>query len=342
MKFDTWLLSHNLQDMPAITQAVEEIGFDGLWTAEGGKNGFFPLVLAAEHSKRINMGTCIAVAFPRSPTILAHLAWDLAQYSEGRFILGLGTQVRAHIERRFSVKWEKPVRKMRETIEAMHAIWDSWQNGTRLKYEGEFFQLSLMTPFFSGPRLDIPRPPVYISAINKMMLNLSGKVCDGVHLHPFHSVKYLKEFAWPNIEEGLKVNGRTREEFTAVCPVFAVPTDGTNPASKYEAHVRDQLSFYMSTPAYRVVLELHGWQDVGVQLSKLARQGEWKTMSTLITDEMLDTFAVTGKWGELPTIIHERYGDLVDRTNYYLTFVPGEEDEGWKASVAGFEALRAG
>ncbi|HEX6387428.1 MAG TPA: TIGR03617 family F420-dependent LLM class oxidoreductase [Anaerolineae bacterium] len=341
MKFDTWLLKHTLVEMPALTRAVEEIGFDGLWTAEAGADAFLPLVLAAEHSRRIDLGTSIAVAFPRTPTILAHIAWDLQRYSKGRFILGLGTQVKAHNERRLGVKWEKPVRRLRETIEAMRAIWDSWQNGTRLDYQGEFFQLNLMTPFFSGEPLapDVPQPPIYISAINEQMLQLAGELCDGAYLHPFHSVKYLRDFAWPNIQEGLARSGRTRVGFTAVGSVFAIPTDGNRPASQYEQYVREQLAFYMSTPAYRVVVALHGWEETAQQLSQLARDGRWADMPGLFSDEMLDAFAIRGKWGELPGIVKARYGDgLLDRINYYLPFVPGQEDEGWRATIAGFRA----
>jgi probable F420-dependent oxidoreductase len=340
MKFDTTILSPKLSEMVEFTRSAEQMGFDGIWVGETGSNPFLPLALAAEHSQRVSLGTAIAVAFPRSPTVLAHIAWDLAGYSNGRFILGLGPQVRAHNERRLGVKWEKPVRKMQETIEAMRAIWDCWQHGSRLHYEGEFFQLNLMTPFFSGQPLDVPPPPIYISAINERMLGLAGQICDGAHLHVLHTVKYLQELAWPMIMEGLKESGRTREDFTAVAAVFAIPTDGRKPAGHYEAFVKSQLAFYMSTPAYRTVLELHDWQEVGWQLSKLARKGAWEVMPGLITDEILDAFAVSGAWGQLPQIIEARYGDLLDRTNYYLPFVPGEEDQGWGATVAGFKELR--
>ncbi len=338
MKLDTVIQNYDLSDLPDYTQAVEAIGFDGFWTGETSANPFLPLALAAEHSARIDLGTAIAVAFPRSPTVLAHIAWDLARYSNGRFILGLGTQVKAHNERRLGVKWEKPVRKMRETVEAMHAIWDCWQTGDRLNYQGEFFNLNLMTPFFSERPLAVPRPPVYISAVNKLMLRLAGKVCDGVHFHVLHSVKYLETFAWPHIEEGLKANGRSRTDFTAAA-VFVVPTDGRKPAAHYEALVKKQLSFYMSTPAYKTVLNLHGWGDVGQQLSQLARQGEWDKMPDLISDVMLSELAITGKWGELPQMIGQRYGRLLDRINYYLPYVPGEEDEGWQATITGFKEM---
>ena len=338
MKFDTWLLGHDLRQMPGLSQQIEAMGFDGMWTAEAGKDPFFPLLLAAEHTQKVTLGTSIATAFPRTPTILAHMAWDLAAYSNGRFILGLGTQVRAHNERRLGVTWEKPIKRMRETIEAMHAIWDCWQNGTPLRYEGEFFNLSLMTPFFSGQPLTVPRPPVYISAINEQMLKLAGKVCDGAQLHPFHSLRYLKEFALPMIEAGLRENGRLRSDFTANGSVFVIPTDGDVPVAEYEAHTKGQMAYYMSTPAYRVVLEIHGWTEVGKQLSVLARQGVWDDMPKLLTDEMVDTFAISGKWSELPRIAKARYEGVLDRLNFYLPYKPGADDAGWAATIAGFKS----
>jgi probable F420-dependent oxidoreductase len=340
MKFDTGLLSPQLTTMPALTQAAETLGFDGLWTSETNADPFLPLAVAAEHSQQLTLGTAIAVAFPRSPTTLAYLAWDLARATNGRFILGLGTQVRAHNERRFGVKWEKPVRKLREMIEAIHAIWDCWENGTPLNYQGEFFQLDLMTPFFSTGPLGFARPPIFISAVNEMMLELAGRRCDGVHLHAFHTAKYLREFALPHLEQGLSREGRTREAFTINTGIFVIPTDGTQPAAAYEQYVKQQISFYMSTPAYRVVTEMHGWEETALTLSKMARAGEWGKMPSLITDEILAEMALTGKWGELPGLIEGRYGDLLGRVSYYLPFIPGQEDEGWQASIAAFKALR--
>ena len=259
--------------MPELTRAVEEIGFDGLWTAETAHNPFLPLTLAAEHSRRLSLGTAIAVAFPRSPTVLAHIGWDLQRYSGGRFVLGLGTQVKAHVVLRFGARWEKPVRQLRETIEAIRAVWESWQTGRPLNYRGEFFTLRLMTPFFSDPPLTMPNPPIYISAVNEQMLHLAGEVCDGVHIHPFHSVRYLREYAWPHLREGMHASGRSRLDFTAVGAVFAIPTDGRKPAAEYERFVKEQLAFYMSTPSYRTIVDLHGWTGAAEQLSVMARAG---------------------------------------------------------------------
>jgi probable F420-dependent oxidoreductase len=338
MKFDTYLLTQDLQQMASVAAGAESLGFDGLWMAETAQNPFLPLVLAAEHTQRIALGTGIAVAFPRSPTVLAHIAWDLHRYSNGRFILGLGTQVKAHIVLRYGMRWEKPVRQMRETIDAMRAVWASWRSGgTSLNYRGEFYTLRLMTPFFAEAPLEYPDPPVYISAVNQQMLHLAGSACEGVHIHPFHSPRYLREYAWPHLREGLRTAGRSRMDFTAVGAVFAIPTDGHKPAASQERAVREQIAFYMSTPAYRSIVEPHGWVEVAETLGVMARQGQWQAMGDLITDEMLNAYAVTGAWAELPKIVKERYaGRLLDRVAYYIPYVPGEDDAGWRATIAGF------
>jgi probable F420-dependent oxidoreductase len=341
MKFDVTLLSHQLQEMPNYAQTAESIGFDGVWTAETQNDPFLPLVLAAEHSKHLNLGTAIAVAFPRSPATLAYIAWDLARYSQGRFILGLGSQVRGHIERRFGVKWEKPVKKLREMILAIRAYWKCWQHGTRLDFAGEFFKVNLMIPFFNPGPIDHPHIPIFVSAINQQMLRMAGEVCDGVHIHALHTVKYLEEFALPRIQEGMERGGRSRDNFQVNTAVFVVPTDDPQLATQAEAHVRQQLSFYMSTPAYKIVLELHGWGALSQKLGMMARRGEWDDMPKMITDEVMDTCALIGTWAELPGKIHQRYGDLLDRVGYYLPFVPGQHEAGWRSSAAAFKLLRS-
>lgn len=338
MKFDANLISHTLSDMVALTESAEAIGFDGIWTAETQADPFLPLVLAAEHSDKMTLGTAIAVAFARSPAVLAYMAWDMARYSQGRFVLGLGSQVRGHIERRFGVKWEKPVKKMRETILAIHAFWESWQHGTKLDFEGEFFRFNLMTPFFSpGPHEYAP-VPIHLSAINRQMLRLAGELCDGVHLHVLHTVPYLKEFAIPHLEAGLAESGRSRDQLSLNCSLFVIPTDDPVQAARVEAYVRSQLSFYMSTPAYKVVLQLHGWEDLSRKLGRMARRGEWDQMPLVLSDEVMDSCVVTGKWAELPGLIRTKYGKLLDRVSYYLPFIPGESNDGWRASVDAFRS----
>lgn len=341
MQFDTTLLAHSLDEMAAYTQAAESLGFDGIWTAETKSDPFLPLTLAAEHSNRVKLGTGIAVTFPRSPAVLAHMAWDLQRFSNGRFILGLGTQVKAHNVLRFGVKWEKPVKKMRETLEAIHAFWHTWQTGEPLHYVGEFFKLMLMTPFFTPESLPegVKPPPIYIAAINKLMLRLAGSHCEGVHIHPLHTVDYLREFALPELAVGWQRGGRQRENFVLSTAVFAIPTDDPAYAAWADQHVRQQISFYMSTPAYRVITDMHGWQDVAAQLSTAARNGDWEQMPAMVNDDMLNEFAVTGTWAELPAIIQAKYGDMLDRVNYYLPYIPGENEVGWQATIAGFKQL---
>ena len=294
MKFDLTLLTHNLDEITGLVQTAESLGFDGLWTAETNHDPFFPLLLGAEHSQNLQLGTAIAVAFPRSPAILAQMAWDLAKFSDGRFLLGLGTQVKAHNVLRLGAQWDKPLKQMRETILAIRAFWDCWQNGTPLNFTGEYFKLRLMTPFFNPGPIAHPHIPIYVAAVNQGMLRLAGELCDGVHLHALHSVKYLQEFALPHIEAGLQKNGRSRADISLNTAIFAIPSDAPDYEKWAEKHVKQQISFYLSTPAYRVLAELHGWEETAAQLSQLARDGEWNVMPNLISDNILDVMAVRG------------------------------------------------
>jgi len=336
MKFDASLLVHQLEQMPALARFADDAGFDGIWTFETSHEPFLPLVLAAEHSSRVSLGTSIAVAFPRSPTILAQIAWDLARFSKGRFILGLGTQVKGHNERRFGVKWEKPVEKMREVILAVRAVWDCWQNHTRLNFQGEFFKLNLMTPFFSPEPHEYHRIPIFVAGVNPRMCQLAGELCEGFHAHPLHSARYLKERVLPNIEIGLAKNRRERRSIEVSSSIFVIPTDDPA-AAKYEAEVREQISFYASTPPYRPVFELEGWGAVADELKTLAARGEWNDMPALITQEMLDRFALRGTWAELPEKVQRKYDGLLDRVSYYFPVVPGQNEAAWRVTAAGFK-----
>lgn len=334
MKFDLTLLVHDLNEMVRYAKTAESLGFDGLWTAETNHDPFFPLLLAAEHTQNLTLGTGIAVAFPRTPAILAHIAWDLARYSKGRFILGLGPQVKAHNVLRLGARWEKPVKQMRETILAVRAFWDCWQHGTPLNFEGEFFKFKLMTPFFNPGPHSWPDIPIYVAAVNEQMLRLAGELCQGVHIHALHSVDYLQQYALPHIEAGLAKSGREKGAVKINTAVFAIPTEIETFATAY---VKQQISFYLSTPAYKILAELHGWETTAHQLGRMARDGNWTQMPTLINDNILDTLAVTGTWAELPATIHQKYGTLLDRVSYYLPFQPGQDEAGWQASIAGFK-----
>ncbi|HEY7167485.1 MAG TPA: TIGR03617 family F420-dependent LLM class oxidoreductase [Candidatus Binatia bacterium] len=336
MKIDASMLVHDLAQMPAVARAADEIGFDGLWTFETAHDAFLPLVLAAEHSRRLTLGTSIAVAFSRSPAVLAYIAWDLARFSKGRFILGLGTQVKGHNERRFGVKWEKPVAKMREVILAVRVIWDCWQNQTRLNFQGDFFKLTLMTPFFSPEPHDYHRIPIYIAGVNRQMCQLAGELCQGFHVHPLNSPRYIREIILPNIETGLEARGRRREDIELSSSIFVIPTNDAA-AARREVEVRQQISFYASTPPYQPVFAIHGWKAVAEELSALAARGKWDAMPALITNEMLETFCVRATWEELPARVNEKYRGLLDRVSYYFPFAPAENDPAWRSTIAGFK-----
>lgn len=337
MKIDTNIVVGDLRQVPELAKAAEAVGFDGIWASETSHDPFLISALVAEHTQRLNLGTAIAVAFPRSPATLAYLAWDLAALSNGRFILGLGTQVKAHIERRFGVKWEAPVAKLREVILAMRALWDTWQHGTQLNFRGQFFKLTLMSPFFNPGPISHPNIPIYIAGVNRGMCRLAGELCDGFHVHPFHSVQYLREVTLPAIEEGLRTSGRQRNQLELVSSVFVIPGD-TEPERIAASHpIRQQIAFYASTPSYAPVMELHDWGGTREQLSRLAAKGRWGEMPSLISDEMLSVFAISGRWAELPGKIMTRYQGLLDRVMYYLPFIPGDMDDRWRGAIESFK-----
>jgi probable F420-dependent oxidoreductase len=341
----------HLNEVPVVAKAAEEMGFDCLWTSETQHNPFLPCTLIAEHTQKLNMGTAIAVSFARSPADIAYTAWDLATQSKGRFILGLGTQVKGHIEKRFGMDWpESPVNKLREQIQVIRAFWDCWQNDTRLRFDGEYYRIKLMSPFFNpGPLPPLPSPPqaggkqgglipIYIAGVNTGLAKLAGEVCDGFHAHPFNSPEYLSEVILPAIEDGTAKAGRTREDVSVSVTTFVATTP------EEENFARAQISFYASTPSYRPVFALHGWEDVAEQLSAHAAKGEWGEMFSLVTDEILGTFCLVTDAGSLPEKLKERYVGpstgsgrrIADRLTLYTPFKPGEKDKFWKMMVEAF------
>ncbi|MGH3957463.1 LLM class F420-dependent oxidoreductase [Mycobacterium sp.] len=306
-------VASDLARAPKIAAGLERQGYDGCWTAETNHDPFLPLTLAAEHTSTIELGTNIAVAFARNPMTVANTGWDLQVYSQGRFILGLGSQIQAHIEKRFSMPWSHPVRRMREFILALQAIWSSWQDGTALRFEGEFYTHKIMTPMFTPEPQPYGFPKVFVAAVGGAMTELCGEVADGMLAHPFTSKRYLDEMTMPALRRGMKRSGRDRSEFQLSCSLLVVA--GANEAEFQTAadSVRKQLAFYGSTPAYRTVLELHGWEDLQPELRRLSLQGEWDTMGSLIDDEMLDAFAVVAAPDELADKIRDRCGGVIDR-----------------------------
>ena len=336
MKFDAAIPLTGLKDVPAIASAAETIGFDALWTQETQHDPFLPCALIAEHTAHLHFGTAIAVSFARSPANIAYTAWDLAAQSNGRFILGLGTQVRAHVERRFGQQWPESVTgKLREQIQVMRAFWDCWQNGTKLNFRGEYYKITLMSPFFNpGPLALTPNPspagrgesliPIYIAGVNTGLAKLAGEICDGFHAHPFHSVRYLREVILPAIEEGANKERRKRKDIAVSVTAFVATTP------EEINFARAQISFYASTPSYRPVMDLHGWSNVAEKLSAHAAKGQWMEMPMLITDEMLNEFAVVTEDSKLADELKKRYDGIADRLTLYTPFMPGEKDEWWK------------
>jgi len=331
MKFDAALAPIGLKNVPAIAKAAEEIGFDALWTQETQHDPFLPCALIAEHTTRLNFGTAIAVSFARSPANLAYTAWDLAAQSNGRFILGLGTQVRAHVERRFGQPWPESVTsKLREQIQVIRAFWDCWQNGTKLNFRGEYYKITLMSPFFQPPPLPLGECrgegliPIYIAGVNTGLAKLAGELCNGFHVHPFHSVRYLQEVILPAIEEGTAKERRERKDISVSVTAFVAMT----PEAMNFA--REQIAFYASTPSYRPVMDLHGWSDVAEKLSAHAARSEWAEMPMLITDEILNEFCLVTEEDKLASELKNRYDGIADRLTLYTPFVPGERDDWWK------------
>ncbi len=331
MLFDAALPPTPLSMVPTIAREAETIGFNALWGSETIHNPFLPGTLVAEHSNSIKYGTAVAVSFARSPATMAYTAWDLAQVSSGRFILGLGTQVKAHIERRFGMPWpDSPVKKLREQIAAMRAIWQAWQTGEKLNYRGDYYKLTLMSPFFNPGPIDDPKIPIYIAGINPGLARLAGEVADGFLVHPFHSHQYLEEVILPGIEQGARNAGRKRLDISVSVTAMIV----TDP--KEREFARQQIAFYASTPSYRPVMALHGWNEQAETLSSLAARGKWSDMPTLINDEMLAVFTTIASPDHLSAKLKERYAEMADRLNLYKPFVPGEKDSFWKDLVNSF------
>ena len=303
----------DLHRVPQVAAEVESQGYDGCWTGELSHDPFLPLLLAAEHTSRLQIGTSIAVAFARSPMTMAHLGWDLQSYSQGRFILGLGSQIQPHIEKRFSMPWSRPVARMREYILALHAIWDCWRDGTKLRFDGEFYTHTLMTPMFTPEPHPHGVPAVFVAAVGEAMTQMCGEVADGLLAHAFTTKRYLDEVTIPALERGIKSAGRARDEVTVSCPVFVVTGADDAAMAEAAAPIRKQLAFYASTPAYRTVLDLHGWGELQPELHRLSKAGQWDAMAGLIDDDILDAFAVVAPIDALAGALRDRCAGAIDR-----------------------------
>ena len=322
MKVDGGIGS-NLALAGAQARELEEAGYSGAWTAETAHDPFFPLLMGAEHTTTLELGTSIAVAFARNPMTLANIGWDLQAYSKGRFILGLGSQIKPHITKRFSMEWSKPAARMREMILAMRAIWDTWQNGTPLAFRGDFYTHTLMTPFFTPDPKDLEGfgpPRVYLAGVGELMTEVAGEVCDGFLCHGFTTERYLREVTIPALERGRAKAGKTMEGFDIVGPSFVVTGSNETEMAAAATGTRQQIAFYGSTPAYRGVLELHGWGGLQDELNVLSKQGKWVEMGNLIDDDILNTFAVVGAPETVAPELHRRYGDVIGRISFYAPY----------------------
>ena len=321
----------DLGSVPTQAREAEAAGYSGIWTAETAHDPFFPLLLAAEHTEQVELGTSIAVAFARNPMLLAHTAWDLQSYSRGRFILGLGSQIKPHITKRFSMPWSSPAARMREMILAIRAIWDTWANGTPLQFRGEFYTHTLTTPFFTPAASDLGDfgvPKIFLAGVGELMTEVAGEVCDGFICHGFTTERYLREVTIPALERGRAKVGKTLEGFEIVGPSFVVTGADDADLERAAAGTRQQIAFYGSTPAYRGVLELHGWGALQDELNALSKRGAWVEMGSLIDDEILNTFAVVGAPEQIAPELHRRYGDVIQRISFYTPY--SSDPERWR------------
>ena len=295
---------------------AERSGYAGAWTEEIAHDPFFPLLLAARATETLELGTSIAVALARSPMTLANVGWDLQQCSKGRFILGLGSQIKPHITKRFSMPWSNPAARMREMISAIKHIWGAWNGHHELDFRGDYYTHTLMTPFFSPGPNPYGDPRIFLAGVGQLMTQVAGEVADGFFGHPFMSARYLREVTVPALHIGLERSGRSSGDLDVSGRAFVVT--GTNAAEMAAATdgTRRQISFYGSTPAYKGVLELHGWGDLHSELNRMSKQGEWSAMPDLIDDEILHTLAIVAEPEDVGRLLVQRYGDVLDRVTF--------------------------
>jgi len=319
-----------------VARAYEAAGYDGCWTGEINNDPFLPMLLAAEHTSTLEVGTSVAVAFARNPMTVAQTAWDLQAFSRGRFLLGLGTQIQPHIEKRFGMPWSHPVGRMAEFVAALREIWRCWRTGDRLRFEGEFYRHTLMTPMFTPAPSGQPDPNIFIAAVGEAMTQVCGEVADGLLAHAFTTRRYLDEVTMPALQRGLDRAGRRRAQFQVSGPVFVVTGRDEGEMAAAAAAYRKQIAFYASTPAYRKVLDLHGWGELQPELRRLSIEGAWDAMADLVDDEMLGAFAVVAPIDQVAAELAARCAGVIDRV------LPGFAGGTPEAVIAGvLEDVRA-
>ena len=331
MRLDSVTAPQPLRGMESLARAVEDAGFGGLWLFESGRTAYLNCAIAAITVDRIDLGTAIALAFVRSPMITAQIAWELAETTGGRFRVGLGTQVKAHIERRYGMPFEHPGPRLREYVLAMKAMFRAFRREEKPAFDGEFYRFTLLPDQWSPGPIDAPDPPIYTAGVNPWMLRMCGEVADGLHVHPLHTPRYLAEVIQPNIAEGAARAGRDPDDIQLACPVFTIVGDSDEELERWRREARFQMAFYGSTRSYRGVFELHGWDDVPDRLHELQAKGDVAGMAETITDEMLDEFTITSTWNGLADAIRARYEGVADQVIAYSSL------RGWAGDPSALE-----
>ena len=326
MRVEHGIRSSNWNDIREQAAWAESRNYDGVVTFELNNDPFMSLAIATAATQHVRLGTAIAVCFPRSPMVVAYSAWDLHTQSSGRFTLGLGTQVKGHNERRFSVPWTAPQPRLREYIEAVRAIWRCWENNEPLDYQGEHYQFTLMTPEFSPAKSNLDAIPVTIAAVGPAMMRLAGQTCDGVRLHPFATRKYITEVALPEIESGLVKSGRDRSSFEVWGGGFVAIGADQKALTEAREDIRARIAFYGSTRTYLPVLALHGWEDLGATLHQMSRQGLWNKMAAEVPDHVVDEFSIIAPPDELIPRVRERFEGQTDTIALDFSPLSNEND----------------
>ena len=321
-----------LGDAAAESRRLQAIGYDGIYTLEGSWDPFYPLVMAAEHAPGLDLATGIAVAFPRNPMHLAYQAWDLQTFSGGHFSLGLGSQIKPHIEKRFGIDFNPPASRMREYIQALKAIFDCWQNGSTMDFKGRFYRHTLMTPMFNPGPNPHGIPPVLLGALGPRMTEVAGEVADGLIVHPFNSMPFLEEHALPAVHRGLEASSRKRSDFTLQVNAIVITGETEEAIAAATQSVKGLLGFYASTPAYRPPMEAVGYGDLQPELNKLSKEGRWDALGDYIDEDFLDAFTTRGAPGEIAGKLREKYGEHADRLAIYAPYAA--PDDMWSKIIA--------
>jgi probable F420-dependent oxidoreductase len=337
MKVDAAM--NDFDEVGAVAKRLENAGYDGAFSFEGPHDPFFPLVQACQTTERLELYTAIAIAFARNPMILANIGWDLQALSKGRFLLGLGSQIRPHIEKRFSMTWSKPAARMREMVLAIKEIWRCWREGGRLDFQGEFYRHTLMTPMFDPGANPYGDPPILVAGVGPVMTEAVGESADGFIVHPFHTPEFLDEVTRPALERGLAKSGRSGKDFQLAVQLMIASGTSDEEIEDTRRKTKQQIAFYGSTPAYRVVLDAHGWGELQPELNALSKRGQWGEMAGLVTDEMLETIAVCCPMGQVAQRVRERCGEGTDRVSLVAHFA--RDPEPWAAAARELSGYRS-